>query len=191
MASVEQAGALGGSYTFTKVTVDGQRYWTVTRDVLDRRSVFSVHGRVSDILGDAPIFERLYAGGEGSIRGFRYRGVGPHYGDTPLGGDFLALASAEYAFPIYEKTLSGFVFLDTGTVEKTISASSWRASTGAGVRFTVPFLGPVPFSLGLGLPLMKAERRQDGNPLLLGRHVVLSRCGGGVFFVAVRGGIVR
>ena len=158
--SVEQAGALGGSYTFTKCIVDGRRYWTITRDVLDRRSVFSVHGRAGFIGGDAPIFERFFAGGQGSIRGFEFRGVGPREGDTALGGDFLALASAEYAFPIFDKNLTGVFFLDTGTVEKDISISTWRASVGFGVRFTVPIFGPVPFALDFGFPISKNEDDQ-------------------------------
>ncbi|MBM4017095.1 MAG: outer membrane protein assembly factor BamA [Planctomycetes bacterium] len=154
-ASVEQAGALGGSYTFTKVVADGRRYWTVTRDVLDRRSVLALHGRVGHIFGDAPIFERFFAGGQGSIRGFEYRGVGPRKNDTAVGGDFIALASAEYQFPIFEKTLSGVLFLDTGTVERNLSIGTWRASVGFGVRFTVPFFGPVPFALDFGFPIAK------------------------------------
>jgi outer membrane protein assembly complex protein YaeT len=155
MGSIEQAGALGGSYTFTKVTVDGKKYWTVTKDVLDRRSVLGLHGRVANAFGDPPIFERFFAGGQGSIRGFRYRGVGPHENHTAVGGDFMALASAEYQFPIFEKTLSGVLFLDTGTVEKNISFGSWRSSVGFGVRFTVPFFGPVPFALDFGIPITK------------------------------------
>lgn len=153
--SVEQAGALGGSYTFTKFVVDGRRYWTVTRDVLDRKTVLSLRGRAGFIGGDAPIFERFFAGGHGSIRGFEFRGVGPTRGDTFVGGDFLALASAEYAFPIFEKTLTGVVFLDTGTVERTFSVSTWRAAVGFGVRFTIPFFGPVPFALDFGFPIAK------------------------------------
>jgi outer membrane protein assembly complex protein YaeT len=153
--SVEQAGALGGDYAFTRLTVDAKKYFTITRDVLDRRSVLMLHGRVGEILSDAPIFERFYAGGQGTIRGFRYRGVGPRFGKTELGGDFMALASAEYSFPIYEKTLNGVFFLDTGTVEPTASLSAWRASVGFGVRFTVPFLGPVPFALDFGIPIAK------------------------------------
>jgi outer membrane protein insertion porin family len=155
MGSVEQAGALGGSYTFTRVVFDGRKYWTITRDVLDRRSVLAVRGRVANAFGDPPIFERFFAGGQGSIRGFKYRGVGPHENDTAVGGDFMALASAEYSFPIFEKTLTGVLFLDTGTVEKTISFSSWRSSVGFGVRFTVPFFGPVPFALDFGIPISK------------------------------------
>jgi outer membrane protein insertion porin family len=157
MGSVEQAGALGGSYTFTKATIDGRKYWTITKDVLDRRSVLALRGRVANAFGDPPIFERFFAGGQGSIRGFRYRGVGPHENDTAIGGDFLALASAEYLFPIFEKTLTGVLFLDTGTVEKNISFGSWRSSIGFGVRFTVPFFGPVPFALDFGIPISKKK----------------------------------
>jgi outer membrane protein assembly factor BamA len=155
--SLEQAGALGGNYTFTRAVLDGRKYWTVTRDVLDRRSVLSVHGRVGGIFGDAPIFERFFAGGQGSLRGFEYRGIGPYKRGTNVGGDFLALASAEYQFPIFEKTLSGVFFLDTGTVERNISMSAWRASAGVGVRFTVPFFGPVPFALDFGFPISKGK----------------------------------
>ena len=152
MASVEQGFS---SSSFTKFVVDGKKYWTVTRDVLDRRSVLGVHGRVGFIPGDAPIFERFFAGGQGSLRGFEFRGVGPRERKTELGGDFLVLASSEYQFPIFEKNLSGVFFLDTGTVEKTITVSTWRASVGVGIRFTVPFFGPVPFALDFGFPIMK------------------------------------
>ncbi|MFO8013241.1 MAG: outer membrane protein assembly factor BamA [Phycisphaerae bacterium] len=153
--AVEQAGAMGGSYDFTRFTVDARRYWTVTRDVLDRKSVLAVRGRAGFIAGDAPIFERFFAGGHGSLRGFEFRGVGPRQLDTALGGDFLALASAEYSFPIFGENLTGVLFLDTGTVEETIEISTWRAAVGAGIRFTVPFFGPVPFALDFGFPISK------------------------------------
>jgi outer membrane protein insertion porin family len=155
--SVEQAGALGGSYTFTRFELDGRRYWTVTQDVLDRRSVLAVRGHVGFISGDAPIFERFYAGGQGSLRGFEFRGVGPHEADTFIGGDFLALASAEYSFPLFEKNLTGVFFLDTGTVEEDIGLSTWRASAGFGIRFTVPFFGPVPFAFDFAVPIAKDD----------------------------------
>jgi len=153
--AVEQAGAMGGSYDFTRFTVDARRYWTVTRDVLDRKSVLAVRGRAGFIAGDAPIFERFFAGGHGSLRGFEFRGVGPRELDTAIGGDFLALASAEYSFPIFGENLTGVLFLDTGTVEETIEVTTWRAAVGAGLRFTVPFFGPVPFALDFGFPISK------------------------------------
>lgn len=155
--SIEQAGALGGDYTFTKFNIDARKYWTVTRDVLDRKTVLAIRGKLGFIGGDAPIFERFFAGGQGSIRGFEFRGVGPRVSRTAIGGDFLALASAEYSFPIFEKNLSGVLFFDSGTVERTISISTWRASVGFGIRFTVPFFGPVPFTLDFGIPIAKGD----------------------------------
>lgn len=155
-ATIEQAGALGGDYTFTKFILDGRRYWTVTEDALDRRSVFSLKGRVGVAPGDPPIFERFYAGGQGTIRGFEFRGVGPFVGNDAVGGDFILLMSGEYQFPLVGKNFSGVVFLDTGTVEDGTSISTYRASTGFGIRFTVDMMGaPVPFALDFGFPLAK------------------------------------
>jgi outer membrane protein insertion porin family len=155
-ATIEQAGIVGGDYTFTKFLFDGRRYWTVTEDALGRRSVFSLKGRVGFAPGDPPIFERFYAGGQGTIRGFEFRGVGPVVGNDAVGGDFMLLLSAEYQFPIVGKNFSGVVFLDSGTVEDGISIGTYRASTGFGIRFTVDMMGaPVPFALDFGFPLAK------------------------------------
>jgi outer membrane protein insertion porin family len=121
--------------------------------------VLSVRGHVGFIGGDAPIFERFFAGGQGSIRGFEFRGVGPRERDTAIGGDFLALASTEYSFPLFEKNLTGVFFLDTGTVEKKVELGTWRASVGFGIRFTVPFFGPVPFAFDFAVPI--AEDKDD------------------------------
>lgn len=155
-AAVEQAGILGGDYTFTRFTLDGRRYWTVTEDALGRRSVFSLRGRLGFAPGDPPIFERFYAGGQGTIRGFEYRGAGPHERGDPIGGDFLLLLGSEYQFPLVGKNLSGVVFLDTGTVEESASISTYRAAAGFGIRFTVDMFGaPVPFALDFGFPIAK------------------------------------
>jgi len=154
--ALEQAGALGGDYTFTKILIDGRRYWTVTEDALGRRSVFSLRGRAGFAPGSPPIFERFYAGGQGTIRGFQYRGVGPFEGDEPIGGEFLLLIGGEYQFPIYGKSFSGVVFIDTGTVEENIGLGTYRASAGVGLRFTVDMFGaPVPFALDFGFPFAK------------------------------------
>ena len=76
--------------------------------------------------------------------------------DLEQGGDFMALACAEYQFPIFEKTFNGVLFFDSGTVEKDITIKTWRASVGFGIRFIVPFFGPVPFSFDFGFPIAKA-----------------------------------
>ena len=155
---VEQAGALGGDYTFSKFIVDGKRYWTVTEDVLGRRSVFKLKGRAGFAPGDPPIFERFYAGGQGTIRGFVYRGVGPFERDEPIGGDFLLLLGTEYEFPLVGKNFSGVVFLDSGTVEEDTGISTMRVAAGFGLHFKVNMFGaPVPFALDFGFPLVKED----------------------------------
>lgn len=157
-AEVEQAGAMGGDFTFTKFYLDARRYWTIREDDLGRRSVFSLRGRTGLALGDPPIFERFYAGGTGSLRGFRYRGVGPFERDEPIGGDFLLLAGAEYEFPIYDRNLSGVIFIDTGTVERSAKITTYRASAGFGFRLTMDIFGqPVPFMLDFGFPITKHD----------------------------------
>jgi outer membrane protein assembly factor BamA len=45
-------------------------------------------------------------------------------------------------------------FLDAGTVERTASLSDYRVAAGAGLRITVPALGPVPIALDFGFPVV-------------------------------------
>src|SRR5690606_13516866 len=75
--SVEQAGVLGGDHTFTRVIGEYDRYWTLKTDTFGRKHIFQLGASAGQIFGDAPVFERFYAGGIGSIRGFEFRGVSP------------------------------------------------------------------------------------------------------------------
>jgi outer membrane protein insertion porin family len=119
--------------------------------------VLSLRGDVGGVVGSAPVFERFYAGGIGSIRGFDFRGVSPRDGlkDDPVGGDFLLLAKAEYTFPLVADTIRGVFFTDMGTVEENFGIESWRASVGFGVRLMVEFFGPVPLEFDLAVPVAK------------------------------------
>jgi len=157
-ASLEQAGALGGDFDFTRFVVRGAWHTPVWRgDDRARAHVLSLAGRLGVIGGDAPIFERFYAGGTYTMRGFEYRGVGPHVGGDPVGGDFLALATAEYSLPLIENTLRGVVFIDVGTVEEGIEFGTIRASAGFGIRLSLGALGPVPMRFNFGFPLSKGD----------------------------------
>ena len=111
------------------------------------------------IVGDAPVFERFYGGGFGSIRGFDFRGVSPRAGvfNNRVGGDFILLTGAEYSFPLYAKTVRGVTFLDMGTVEEDFGITTWRASVGFGFRVTINFFGPVPFVFDFGWPIAKDD----------------------------------
>lgn len=165
-----RTGALGGDYDFTKIDATFQKFWTVDEDFFGRRSVFSIRVRGGYIFeeDEAPVFERFYAGGARTMRGFDFRGVGPRglvrrsngttfQGDDPVGGDFLFLFGAEYNFPIFEEFVRGVVFTDTGTVAQDVDFNEYRASIGAGLRLTVPFLGRVPVGLDVAYPILKED----------------------------------
>ena len=89
------------------------------------------------------------------MRGFDYRGVGPHVGGRAVGGDFLAIFTAEYSLPIVENSLRGVAFLDLGTVEEDIEVGTLRASVGFGLRLYLGRFGPAPMQFNFGFPLAK------------------------------------
>ncbi len=147
----EQFGVLGGDQDFGKLTAGYKWYRTVKTDLLERKSVLQIRAQGGVILGNAPVFEHFYAGGTGSIRGFNFRGVGPRDGidNNNIGGEFLVLLGTEYSFPLVGNNVRGLFFLDTGAV----GSGPWRASIGAGVRFTIEVFGPVPLELDLAFPV--------------------------------------
>ncbi len=148
---------IAGDHSFGEALADYRRYHTVWVDGLDRKHI--VAGRVTAgyICGDAPVFEKFYGGGIGSVRGFEYRGISPRSMGTneQIGGDFLFLAGAEYTFPLIGEMLRGVVFIDTGTVEESFEVTTYRAAGGFGVRWVIPLLGQVPMSFDFGFPMSK------------------------------------
>ena len=100
------------------------------------------------------------------MRGFRYRGISPRSMGTAdqIGGDFMIFAGTEYTFPLVADVIRGVVFLDTGTVESSIEITTYRVSAGFGIRWIIPFFGPVPMSLDFGWPLVKDD--QDDTRVL-------------------------
>jgi len=114
---------------------------------------------------NTPIFERYYAGGFSTIRGFAFRGVTPRdpvYG-MAVGGDFQMLATAQYLFPITaDDMLRGVVFVDAGTVEPTISqwVDKVRVAPGFGLRISIPMMGPAPIALDFAFPVSQQNGDQ-------------------------------
>jgi outer membrane protein assembly complex protein YaeT len=106
-----------------------------------------------------PIFERLYAGGEGSVRGYRRRQLGPTADNgNPLGGRTLIEGSIEARIPVWRQV--GLVgFLDFGQVSLErydFVPDSIRYSAGPGLSYSTP-IGPI--SLFAGFPI----NRQPGE----------------------------
>jgi outer membrane protein insertion porin family len=156
----EFAGALGGEYDFHKFTVGFNYFQTLNEDLLDRKTILSYRADAGYIAGDAPFFERFYAGGLGSVRGFKFRGISPRSGpeEDPVGGSFSLTGSVELNFPVAGEMLRGVVFADAGTVEEGFGLGTIRSSVGVGVRLTLPIFGQLPLALDVGFPITKDEQ---------------------------------
>lgn len=101
-----------------------------------------------------PLDERLYLGGDNTVRGYQPYALGPKFEDSddPRGGMSLNLLTAEYSHKIF-KRLDGFIFADAGNLAKQdLSIGHLRCSVGFGIRFVVFESGP-PITLGLGFPI--------------------------------------
>lgn len=173
--SIARAGALGGDFDFTRLSIEYRKFWTLDEDFLGYKTILMLRteiGYIFEDVSDVPVFERFYAGGR-SFRGFAYRGVGPRglipgpdgiphtpddlLGDDPVGGNWLFLLSLEYSFPIYQDILRWVFFTDTGTVQKDFGFDDYRLSIGTGLRLKIPFLGQAPFALDFAVPLLKEK----------------------------------
>jgi outer membrane protein assembly factor BamA len=152
--TTEQAGAMGGDFDFNKVSASWDSYYAVFEDLLERKTVLSFHVDSGYIFGDAPFFERFYAGGIGSMRGFAFRGISPRSGldNDAVGGDFILVASNELSYPLAGDVVRGVIFNDFGTVEQTFNIDDFRGAVGVGVRITFPFFGGAPLALDFAQP---------------------------------------
>ncbi len=111
----DQAGVFwGGDFQFYKIIAEAKRYqpigWQTTFASRIKLGLVDSLGAKTDV----PLFERLYAGGEKSVRGYGRRRLGPlSTSDDPLGGRSLIEGSLELRRPVW-KQLGAALFLDFG-----------------------------------------------------------------------------
>ncbi|MEX1230070.1 MAG: BamA/TamA family outer membrane protein [Planctomycetaceae bacterium] len=154
--NVEQAF---GDFVYPRIELDGSQFYTLySRPDGGGRHILSVNGHLGWTDNDTPIFERYFAGGFQTFRGFAFRGVSPQQSGTRIGGQFLALGGVEYMAPITaDDKIQAVAFTDFGSVENSVSLDDFRMSIGAGVRLTVPAMGPAPIALDFAVPIIKED----------------------------------
>jgi outer membrane protein assembly complex protein YaeT len=152
-----------GSYEFPIATGEYTKFFSSTMRPFQRedgsgKHVLAVRSQVAFEGGNAPVFERFYAGGFRSLRGFTFRGVGPiDANGLFVGGTFSFLNTVEYMFPVLPSDkLHMVAFIDHGTVERSVEIKDYRVSAGFGFRINVPQLSPLPIALDFAFPINKA-----------------------------------
>ena len=156
-AAIEYAGGfLKGQTSFFKFTTDHRYYRQLRGDTVLASAVRlgfekGLRGnREREIIS----FERFYAGGSNTVRGYPERGLGPEDEFGNHRGDVLFILNTELRVPIY-KFIGGALFLDTGNVWNKFSDIKDvlpRVAIGSGVRLDTP-LGPA--RVDIGVPLMR------------------------------------
>lgn len=170
-----EVGTDMGTYPYYKLSLDAQRYFPLSkRWILRTRTSLGMGQGLSDSK-ELPFFENYYAGGIGSVRGYRSYSLGPrspskeHVAlgvvDTdpdPVGGDALAEFSAELIFPTPfapdSRSVRTFLFLDAGSTYSlhgsdpvyTRYLDDMRAAAGIGLTW-ITAIGPLSFDLGRAL----------------------------------------
>jgi outer membrane protein insertion porin family/translocation and assembly module TamA len=166
--SYHLSAGLLGDYRYHRVTLLVTHYqqvrpgWVVAFKLLP--GVLKTFGTDDVVNGDTvssvPLFERLFAGGSTSVRGYRRRELGPlDVNGNPVGGEALFETSAELRYPLFGN-FRGVAFVDAGNVWRDTSEvelADLRYTPGLGVRYDTP-IGPIRVDAGF------KTRAEDPGP---------------------------
>lgn len=153
-----------GDFNYPRVEGEMRQYFTTfRRPDGSGRHVLTLAGNVGWSGDETPAFERYYAGGFQSFRGFAFRGVTPRGEDNiSTGGLFQMLGTAEYRVPLTADDMINVVaFTDFGSVERDVTLDNFRVTVGVGLRVVVPAMGPVPLAFDFGFPVKSSENDDE------------------------------
>lgn len=166
-AGVDIAGGVfGGTKDFYRLTT--QDSYNIPLK-FDSTLQFRLRAGISDAYGDTrnvPIFERFYAGGERSIRGYDERAVGPvdAANNDPIGGDSMLIGNIEYTIPVVDFVKLA-TFFDTGNVWSKLSdfgSGGYKSGAGFGLRVKTP-IGPVNLDYGVPFNTVPGSDKKTGK----------------------------
>lgn len=150
---------------FFKVTYQHQWFYPISQNV-----TLMMNGEAGGAEGyggkPVPFFKNFYAGGPGSVRGFRPFSIGPRdINNNSLGGTRRIVGNAELLFPMpgmsKDRSVRLSVFVDAGAVFGLgmTGADSLRYSTGVAVTWVSP-VGPLKISVAAPLNQQPSDRLQ-------------------------------
>ena len=139
---------------YYKLTYDYEQYFPINRYLIGSARLGVGYADSYGETTDLPPYEKFFAGGIQSVRGYQGSSLGPRdeY-NNPLGGNFRTIGQFELLFP----TLLGesrntrlSLFLDAGNVfdnYEDFDAGTLRTSTGVGFQWLTPILGLLEFAI--------------------------------------------
>ena len=139
--------ALGSYETYNKFDLSATKYIPVFRDF-----ILKLDANYGTATGDdVAIFDRYFAGGIGTVRGFKRRKVAPvDCYEDPLGGNSLLTASIELIKPVKNFAFLS-TFVDAGNVwwdDFEMKLDDLNYSVGVGIQFKT-----IPVSIYYGHPI--------------------------------------
>lgn len=156
----EYAGRfLGGESSFIKTVTDARYYKQLTSFGLVMAAALrlgTTTGLQTDSGNDGGTelisFERFWAGGSTTVRGYEDRGLGPVDSTGKHRGNLQFIFNTELRFPIFDP-IRGIIFFDTGNVWNAVQdiQSEWLpSSVGIGIRLHIgPLIGGVDYAYPL------------------------------------------
>lgn len=157
-------GPLAGDVDIYQLEIQSTAYWPIWFDhVFNLRgwaSVVDSHGSDDRV----PLFDRLFLGGARTLRGFKYRKVGPKdETGEPVGGNSGWYATAEYTIPVVDKVRLA-TFYDIGMIyqdaysfsnqQDEYQSGDYNSDWGIGIRLDFPGF---PLRLDYAWPLATDE----------------------------------
>jgi outer membrane protein insertion porin family len=163
-------GPLGGNVDIYGFDFDISQYFHLPFD-----TILLLNGELASVSNwnggsIVPIYDRLYLGGSSTLRGFKYRDVGPKdENGQAIGGNTLARFTIEYTIPVIERVRLA-LFYDGGFVNdgsfdfspskhtavgsngETFDSGGFNSDYGVGVRLDLP-IGPI--RIDYGIPITK------------------------------------
>ena len=150
---------------FTILQAGGSAYIDLGRP---GQTVLALRASAGQVVGatapELPPDQRLYAGGSGTVRGYRYQSIGPRFASgRPAGGTSLVAGSVELRQRIGDFGVAAFV--DAGRVGGGISRNDGvKLGAGLGVRYYTA-IGPI--RIDVAVPL-NATRGNDSFEFYIG-----------------------